>query len=149
MSDSNQQLIIKLRSITDRLPKIVDQAGEALVRNIRSNVRARLKTSHRYPFEFQNDFQKPATVTYNAGEKAVIVDHVAAKRLEYGLPGTLTIEPGASGWLCFDGQDGERVCLHNQAVVIKNPGEALGYAQAAIKETEKDLAKMFKEVIGD
>lgn len=147
MADYNEQLVIKLRGISKNLPKIIDHAGESLVRNLRSNVRSSLKTTHRYPFEFQGDFQKEGTIRYENGEQVVIVDHPAAKRLEYGINGTLTINPGPSGWLCFDGKDGERVCLYNQPVVIKNPGEALGYAQASIDETQKDIAKMFKEVV--
>ena len=82
MVASNEQLILKIRGIASNLPKIVDQAGELLVRNLRSNIRAKLKTNHRYPFEFKNDFQKPQTIQYQAPEKMVIIDNPAAKSLQ-------------------------------------------------------------------
>jgi len=145
MSDSNQQLIIKLKTITERLPKIVDEAGSMLARNVRSNIRKQLKSVHKYPFEFQNDFQKEGVIAYHPSEKNVVVDHPAAKRLEYGLPSDLEITPkDPDGFLHFIGQDGEDV--YTQKVVVKQT-EPLYYAGAAIKETEKDLSKVFKEII--
>lgn len=144
MADSNQQLIIRIRGIAENLPKIVDQAGSMLARNVRSQARIAMGNGSKYPFEFQNDFQKPETVTYNSAEKQVVVDHPAAKVLEYGLDRTLTITPQKGEFLRFIGEDGEEVFRREVKIKPKKP---LGYAKKAIAETEKDLARKFKEVI--
>jgi hypothetical protein len=144
MVDSNEQLIIKLKTITARLPKIIDDAGSMLVRNIRSQARIAMGNGSKYPFEFQNDFQNAETVTYNPTERIVVVAHPAAKVLEYGLKKELTITPKKGEFLRFIGEDGEEVFRREVKIKPKKP---LGYAKKAIKETKKDLAKRFKEVI--
>jgi hypothetical protein len=143
VDNSNEKLIIKLRGIADNLPKIVDQAGSMLVRNIRSQARSSFKTAHAYPFEFKNDFQKPETVYYKSSEKTVTVDHLAAKRLEYGF-GEITITPKNGEYLHFIGRDGEDVYTDKVTIKATKP---VGYVRAAIKETNSDLAKKFREVL--
>ena len=144
MAYSNQQLIIKLRGITENLPKIVEQAGSMLVRNVRSQARARLGNNTKYPYELRNSFQHDEVVYFKASESAVIVNHPAANRLEYGTTETLTIKPIHGEFLKFEGRDGEDV--YTREVKI-NPTRPVGYAKAAIKETQIDLAKKFKEVV--
>ena len=145
MSNSNEQLILKIRGISENLPKIVEQVGSMLVRNIRSSARIRLKEVHKYPFEFQNDFQKPSTVYYNSAEKAVFVDHPATFRLEYGF-GDLTITPKNGEFLRFIGQDGEEVFVKEVTIKATKP---LNFIRSAIKETSGDVAKKFKEVMSE
>lgn len=144
MVDSNEQLILRIRGIAKNLPEIVNQAGSMLVRNVRSQARISMGNEGKYPFEFQNDFQKLETVTYNPAERVVIVDHPAAKILEYGLPTALTIRAKEGEFLRFIGEDGEEV--FRREVTIK-PRKPLAYARKAIKETEQDIARKFKEVI--
>lgn len=143
MVDSNEQLIIKLKTITARLPKIIDDAGSMLVRNIRSQARIAMGNESKYPFEFQNDFQKPETIVYNPAEKVVIVDHPAAKRLEFGYP-AFTILAKNEPYMTFKVDTDDWVSVKEVKIGKTEP---LAYAKKAIKETEKDLAKKFKEVI--
>lgn len=143
MANSNEKLILKLRGVANDLPKIVDQAGSMLVRNVRSNARALLGHNTKYPYVLQNSFQKDNVVYYNPGEKAVFIDHPAAKRLEYGM-GEITIRPTHGEFLKFEGTDGEDVYAREVTI---SPTKPVGYVKAAIKETQKDLSKKFKEVI--
>lgn len=149
MVASNEQLIIKIRGIADNLPKIIDQAGSMLVRNVRSQARIAMGNGSKYPFEFKNDFQKAETVTYQPAEQIVIVDHPAAKMLEYGFPVAghsvdMIITPKKGEYLRFIGEDNEEVFTKKVEIKHRKP---LGYAKKAIEETKKDLSKKFKEVI--
>jgi len=143
MVDSNEQLIIKLKTITARLPKIIDEAGGMLVRNVRSQARIAMGNGSKYPFEFQNDFQKIDTVTYSPSESHVIVKHPAAKRLEYGYP-AFTITAKNEPYMTFKVDNDEWVSVKEVKIGKTEP---LAYAKKAIKETQKDLAKKFKEVL--
>lgn len=143
MVNSNEQLIIKIRGVANNLPKIVDQAGSMLVRNIRGNARAMLGNNTKYPYELNHSFQKDNVVYYNPAEKAVFIDHPAAKRLEYGM-GEITIRPTHGEFLKFEGMDGEDVYAREVTI---SPSKPVGYVKAALKETQKDLSRKFKEVI--
>lgn len=134
---------MKIRGIADNLPKITEQAGSMLARNVRAEARKAFTNNPKYPYEFHNSFQTPEVVYYDQGEQSVIVDHPAAKRLEYGM-GEITIKPKNGEFLKFEGQDGEDVYAREVTIDASEP---LGYAEKAIKETEKDLAKKFKEIV--
>ncbi len=63
--------------------------------------------------------------------------------------GTQVIKAKDSEFMHFKGKDGEDV--YTKEVVI-SPKKPVGYARAAIEETKKDLAKIFKdsiEFVGD
>lgn len=143
MANSNEKLIIKLRGVANNLPKIVDQAGSMLVRNIRSNARSMFGNDPKYPYELRNSFQRDNVVYYNPGEKAVFIDHPASKRLEYGM-GEIVIKPKNGEFLKFEGRDGEDVYAREVTIA---PSKPVGYVKAALKETQKDLSRKFKEVI--
>lgn len=143
MVASNEQLIIKIRGIADNLPKIIDQAGSMLVRNVRSQARIAMGNGSKYPFEFKNDFQKAETVTYQPAEQIVIVDHPAAKKLEYGYPATI-ITAKNEPYMTFRVEENKWVSVKEVKIGEIKP---LGYAKKAIEETKKDLSKKFKEVI--
>lgn len=147
MDNSNQKLILRIKGIAENLPKIVEQAGSTLVMNVRAEARKAFNNNPKYPYEFRNSFQTPEVVYYDQGEQAVIVDHPAAKRLEYGLPSPLTIKPkpdNEKGLLFFENQEGELVAAKEVTISASEP---LGYAEKAIKETKRDLAKKFKEIV--
>lgn len=145
MDASNESLILKIRGISDRIPKIVEDAGNMLAWNVKANLRAGLKDKHEYPFVLKNSFEKPGVIKYIPSESVVVVDHVAAKRLEYGIKGELVITPKEGEFLYFKGKDGEMVAV--KEVVIKHPGDPMFYAGMAIKQTHKQIAKKFKEII--
>jgi hypothetical protein len=143
MVASNEQLIIKIRGIADNLPKIIDQAGSMLVRNVRSQARIAMGNGSKFPFEFKNDFQKAETVTYQPAEQIVIVAHPAAKKLEYGYPATI-ITAKNEPYMTFRVEENEWVSVKEVKIGEIKP---LGYVKKAIEETKKDLSKKFKEVI--
>lgn len=141
---SNYNLILKIKGVSDRIEQIQDEAGGMLVRNIRAEARKRLKGGDgKYPYDFSGSFQKDEVVHYDKDQKAVFVDHPAAKRLEYGF-GQLKIKPKNAEKLHFKGQDGEDVYADEVIVSATKP---VGYARAAIKETLIDVRKRFKEVM--
>lgn len=143
MSNSNEDLIIKIRGISNRISQIQDEAGSMLVRNIRSQARQKFNNDPKYPYEFHNSFQRDDVVYHKLEEKAVYVDHPAAKRLEYGF-GDITIRPKNAEKLHFKGQNGEDVYADEVHIKATKP---VGYVRAAIKETQQDLQKRFKEVM--
>lgn len=125
------------------------QASSTLIRNIRAEARKSFgEGKSGYPYEFHNSFQSDEVVYYDKGEHAVVVDHPAANVLEWGI-GTQVIKAKGSEFMHFKGKDGEDV--YTKEVVI-SPKKPVGYARAAIEETKKDLARIFKdsiEFVGD
>ena len=93
--------------------------------------------------EFHNSFQSNEVVHYDENLKAVVIDHPAARVLEYGI-GTQVIKAKDSEYMHFKGKDGEDV--YAKEVVI-SPKKPVGYARAAIEETRKDLKKIYKDSI--
>ena len=114
-----------------------------LVRNIRSQARARFNNDPKYPYEFHNSFQEDNVVYHDKAQKAVFVKHDAAKRLEYGF-GDITIRSKGDKPMIFKGKDGELVGAYEVHIKATEP---VGYARAAINETQEDLRKRFKEVM--
>ena len=98
---SNENLILKIRGISNRVKQIQDEAGD------------------------------------------IFVDHPAAKRLEYGF-GDITIRPKNAEKLHFKGVNGEDVYADEVHIKATKP---VGYVRAAMKETQEDLKKRFKEVM--
>lgn len=143
MANSNENLIIKIKGISDRISQIQEEAGGMLVRNIRSQARARFNNDPKYPYEFHNSFQEDSVVYHDKTQNAVFVNHPAAKRLEYGF-GDITIKPKNAEYLKFKGKDGEDVYAKEVHIKSEKP---IGYARAAIRETQEDLRKRFKEVL--
>ena len=140
--DCNEHLILKLTNLAKNIEKIVDTAGEKLVDNIRDEAKKSFGNS-KYPYEFQNDFQKPETVQYKKGEKVVEVKHPAALTLEYGLSKDIVIKPKKATVLKFTGQNGEDVYT-DEVKILKSSRKPIGYARKAIRKTQKDIAKIFK-----
>lgn len=140
--DCNERLILKLTSMAKNIEKIVDIASEKLVDNIREEAKKSFGNS-KYPYDFQNDFQKPDTVQYKKGEKVVEVKHPAALTLEYGLSKDIVIKPKSAEVLKFTGQDGETVYT-DEVKILKSSRKPVGYARKAIRQTQKDIAKIFK-----
>ena len=68
--DCNEHLILKLTNLAKNIEKIVDTAGEKLVDNIRDEAKKSFGNS-KYPYEFQNDFQKPETVQYSSTHSGI------------------------------------------------------------------------------
>ena len=98
---SNENLILKIRGISDRIKQIQDEAGDILVRNIRSQARQKFNNDPKYPYEFRNSFQNDNVVYHDKNEHAVFVDHPAAKRLEYGF-GDITIKTCRICACCYE-----------------------------------------------
>ena len=140
--DCNEHLILKLTSLAKNIEKIVDTAGEKLVDNIRDEAKKSFGNS-KYPYEFQNDFQKPETVQYKKGEKVVEVKHPAALTLEYGLSKDIVIKPKDATVLKFTGEDGKEI-YRPEVTILKSSRRPVGYARKAIRKTQKDIAKIFK-----
>ena len=140
--DCNEHLILKLTNLAKNIEKIVDTAGEKLVDNIRDEAKKSFGNS-KYPYEFQNDFQKPETVQYKKGEKVVEVKHPAALTLEYGLSKDIVIKPKKAKVLNFTGKDGENI-FTDEVKVLKSSRRPVGYARKAIRKTQKDIARIFK-----
>lgn len=141
MANSNEKLSIKINRIIADIEGLQDEAGSTLVRNIRSEARKHFGDGKSgYPYEFHNSFQNENVVYYDKEQKAVIVDHPAAKVLEYGI-GEQTIRAQNGEYMHFTGKDGVEV--YAQEVHIK-PKKPVGYAKSAIKETLKDLKKQKK-----
>ena len=140
--DCNEHLILKLTNLAKNIEKIVDTAGEKLVDNIRDEARKSFSNS-KYPYDFQNDFQKPETVQYKKGEKVVEVKHPAALTLEYGLSKDIVIKPKKAKALQFTGEDGKDV-FTNEVKILKSSRRPVGYARKAIRKTQKDIARIFK-----
>ena len=130
---SNENLILKIRGISDRVKQ----------RNIRSQARQKFNNDPKYPYEFHNSFQDDNVVYHDKNEHAVFVDHPAAKRLEYGF-GDITIRPKNAEKLHFKGVNGEDVYADEVHIKATKP---VGYVRAAMKETQEDLKKRFKEVM--
>ena len=144
--DCNEHLILKLTSMAKNIEKIVDTAGEKLVDNIREEAKKSFGSS-KYPYDFQNDFQKSETVQYKKGEKVVEVKHPAALTLEYGLSRDIVIKPKEADALRFKNEKGE-IVYTNEVTILKSSRKPVGYARKAMRKTQKDIAKMFKgEVI--
>lgn len=140
---SNENLILKIRGVSDRVKQVQEEAGDILVRNIRSQARQKFNNDPKYPYEFHNSFQDNNVVYHDKNEHAVFVDHPAAKRLEYGF-GDITIRPKNAEKLHFKGVNGEDVYADEVHIKATKP---VGYVRAAIKETQEDLRKRFKEVM--
>lgn len=140
--DCNEHLILKLTNLAKSIEKIVDTTGEKLVDNIRGEAKKSFGNS-KYPYEFQNDFQKPETVQYKKGEKVVEIKHPAALTLEYGLSKDILIKPKGATVLKFTGKDGEDV-FTNEVKILKSSRRPVGYARKAIRKTQKDIARIFK-----
>ena len=140
--DCNEHLILKLTNLAKDIEKIVDTAGKKLLYNIRDEAKKSFGNS-KYPYEFQNDFQKPETVQYKKGEKVVEVKHPAALTLEYGLSKDIVIKPKNANVLKFTGEDGEDV-FTDEVKILKSSRKPVGYARKAIRKTQKDIARIFK-----
>lgn len=143
MPNSNERLIIKIRGISDRVKQIQNEAGNMLVKNIRTQAEQKFNKDLKYPYEFHNSFQRDDVVYYKPEDKAVFVKHPAAYRLEYGF-GDITIRPKNAEKLHFKGQNGEDVYTDEVHIKATKP---VGYVRAAIKETQQDLREKFKEVM--
>ena len=120
------------------------QAGSTLARNIKAEARKAFgEGKSGYPYEFHNSFQSDEVVHYDENLKAVVIDHPAARVLEYGI-GTQVIKAKDAEFMHFKGKDGEDVYVKE---VVISPKKPVGYARAAIEETRKDLKKIYKDSI--
>lgn len=138
------EIVLKLNNIAKNISKIEYQAGTTLERNIRSQARMKFgKGESGYPYEYRNSFQKPDVVFYKDDEKAVHIHHPAAFVLEYGM-GSQTITAKNSEFMRFIGKDGEVVYAKEVTIAPKKP---TGYVSAAIKETKKDLKRIYKDIL--
>ena len=144
MDYSNQKLILHLSSLAKNIEGLTNKAGETLEKNVRKSVLRNLKTTHEYPFEVQNDFRDLDTIVYLPTEKAVVVKHPAAKRIEYGMPHGLRIKAKGDGMMVFEGRQGETVAA--KEVFIK-PTRPMGYVAEAIRDTKAEMVQRFKEVL--
>lgn len=137
-------LVIKLNKIAENISNIENQAGAMLVNNIRKEAKKTFGHGKSgYPYEFTDSFQRNDVVFYDNEKKEVHVDHPAAKVLEYGM-GKQVINAKNGESMRFIGKDGEVVFASK---VVISPKKPTHYAANAIKQTQQDLKKKFKDII--
>lgn len=120
------------------------QAGTTLARNIKAEARKSFGDGKSgYPYEFHNSFSSDEVVHFDENQHAVVIDHPAARVLEYGI-GSQVIRAKDAEFMHFTGKDGQEV--YAKEVVI-SPKKPVGYVRAAIEETKKDLHKIYKDSI--
>lgn len=139
-----EKISLRIFERIEGLKNLEYQAGTTLARNVKAEARKSFGDGKSgYPYEFHNSFQSDNVVFYDESKKAVVVDHPAARVLEYGM-GTQIIRAKNSEYMHFKGKDGEDVYAKEVEIAPKKP---VGFARAAIRETRKDLSKIYKNSI--
>lgn len=139
-----EKISLRITQRIEGLKNLEFQAGTTLARNIKAEARKSFgEGKSGYPYEFHNSFQSDDVVYYDENQHAVIIDHPAARVLEYGI-GSQIIRAKDAEFMHFKGKDGEDVYAKEVKIAPKKP---VGYARAAIEETKKDLKKIYKNSI--
>lgn len=149
MANSNESLFIKLNRMINSLDeeKICKIAGEKLVDNIRKETNDVFKKGNsKWNYEYHGSFQTDNVTYYEQSNKEVVINHPAAKRLEYGLKEDLEITPKKAKVLSYIGDDGKR-WFSTKEVIPKNSCPPLGYAKRSINKTKKEMHKEIKDIL--
>ena len=108
--DTNYEKIsLKIFQRIEGLKNLEFQAGSTLARNVKAEARRSFGEGQSgYPYEFHNSFQSDDVVRYDENQHAVVINHPAARVLEYGI-GTQVIRAKDSEYMHFKGKDGKEV----------------------------------------